>query len=427
MSRFSITLQSLHDEVSSLERKLDESEASKFLYDEVAATLRRILREPVYHLRDQLDQNDSFDLVITWMKLENRTVRSIRLADLQAPKIFLQNELRWVRTMVEHFSLWADGIEPVYTEDEIEELENSDVDTGVDDEVILLDQIKGALYGFAIGDALGATTEFMMPDEIQRKHGRITEFLGGGWLSLEPGETTDDTAMTLCVAEGILDSPRDPIDSIGRLFLHWQATHPPDIGVTVRHALAAYQGDWARAAKKTHLELGGKSAGNGTLMRCLPVALAYPDLQKMEDITVRQSKMTHFDDLASEACLIYNRIAHRVLNGENLRVAMVLETEETPYRNTFLQRPTARPDGFVVNTLTWVFYLLWTYPTFAEVVQQAANEGYDSDTVGAIAGGLKGLATGHGPLSDWGNKLKGADRLNYVAKKLLELRMSQLA
>ena len=67
-------------------------------------------------------------------------------------------------------------------------------------------KIKGALYGFAIGDAMGATTEFMTRSEIADKYGAVTNIIGGGWLHLEPGQVTDDTQMMLCVCDAIKES-----------------------------------------------------------------------------------------------------------------------------------------------------------------------------------------------------------------------------
>ncbi|SMQ84834.1 ADP-ribosylglycohydrolase [Bacillus sp. OV166] len=56
----------------------------------------------------------------------------------------------------------------------------------------MLDKVKGGLFGVAIGDALGATTEFMSPEEIKKEYGRVTSIIGGGVWKVEPGETTDD-------------------------------------------------------------------------------------------------------------------------------------------------------------------------------------------------------------------------------------------
>lgn len=257
----------------------------------------------------------------------------------------------------------------------------------------LLNKIKGALFGVAVGDALGATTEFMSQDEVKAKYGYLTDMVGGGWLGLKPGETTDDTAMTIAVANGLISNPFDPIPSIGEEFKKWIESDPKDIGNIIRTTYRCYGENWFQAAEESHEILNGRSAGNGSLMRCLPVALVYDDLTQMQEMTVLQSKMTHYNDLASEACLIYNRIAHRVLKGEPLKLAIEKEIRETKYMEAIKARPHVPPDGYVVNTLIWVIYILWTSSSFEEVVT-AANLGGDSDTIGAIAGGLTGLYWG---------------------------------
>jgi ADP-ribosyl-[dinitrogen reductase] hydrolase len=52
----------------------------------------------------------------------------------------------------------------------------------------MIDKIKGALFGLAIGDALVGTTEFMTAGEINARHGWLTEIIGGGVRGLTPGE-----------------------------------------------------------------------------------------------------------------------------------------------------------------------------------------------------------------------------------------------
>lgn len=260
----------------------------------------------------------------------------------------------------------------------------------------MLNKIKGALFGFAIGDALGGTTEFLTKEEIKREYGLVKEIVGGGVWNLEKGETTDDTAMTLAVAKGVLKNPNDPVEEIGEEFLKWYASHPKDIGVIIRTVLGVYDGNWFETAKKAHLQsLNEMSAGNGSLMRCLPIAFAYCDMEEVEAITRKQSKMTHYDPLADEACVIYNRIAFTVLHGKGLKEAIMDEIKGTRYESALTcEKPTCPPDGFVVHTMKWVLYWLLTSETYLNVVVGATNEGYDTDTVAAIAGGLAGLECG---------------------------------
>ncbi|MHC0037533.1 ADP-ribosylglycohydrolase family protein [Pseudoneobacillus sp. C159] len=257
----------------------------------------------------------------------------------------------------------------------------------------MLDKMKGGLIGLALGDAMGVATEFMTPEQIQKEYGRVTKILGGGVFGFQRGETSDDTAMTVAVAKGIITNSADPIEEIGKQFLKWRATNPPDIGITISNTFWNYQGDWFQAAKETHEQLG-QSGGNGTLMRCLPIAFAYSNLEKIEAITRLQSKMTHLEDSAADACVIYNRIAFRLLNGEALKSSIETEINGTMYDLDYSEEPDCPPSGYVVHTLKWVFYWLLKCKTFEEVIIEATNRGNDSDTIAAIAGGLKGLEVG---------------------------------
>ncbi|TCM97861.1 ADP-ribosyl-[dinitrogen reductase] hydrolase [Paenibacillus sp. BK033] len=292
---------------------------------------------------------------------------------------------------------------------------------------MMRNRILGGLFGVAVGDALGGTTEFMSETEIRRKHGWLEEIVGGGVWGLEAGEITDDTAMTIAVARGILRNPLDPIEAIGEYFMAWKATHPKDIGNIIRTVLGLYAGSWPEAARKAGVLLNGKTAGNGTLMRCLPVALAYKDAALMEEVTRRQSEMTHEDPLAAEACLIYNRIAARLLKGEQLASAIRAETTGTRYERLLNgAAPVSPPDGFVVHTMEWVVHHLLAAESFGDVVQRAANKGGDSDTIGAIAGGLAGICWGYdGIPSKYTEKILLRQELAELGDALLALRESK--
>lgn len=289
----------------------------------------------------------------------------------------------------------------------------------------LAERIRGGLYGVAIGDALGGTTEFMSRREIAERHGYLTEIIGGGVWRLESGEVTDDTMMTLCVAEGILESPADPMGAIGDRFLTWLASDPKDIGNIIRRVLTTYEGSWFEAAILADLDLG-QSAGNGSLMRCLPAALGYPKWEDVSRVSRMQSKMTHYDELCNEACELYNRIAYRILDGEaGLLEAIRRTIAGTAYEDLLSGEPNCEPSGYVVHTFRWVLHLLLTSDSFEEVVQRAANQGGDSDTIGAIAGGLAGVYFGFGGIPErYSERILIRDRLDRTSANLLALRSS---
>ncbi|MGG4049086.1 ADP-ribosylglycohydrolase family protein [Paenibacillus favisporus] len=288
----------------------------------------------------------------------------------------------------------------------------------------MLDRLKGGLFGVAVGDALGGTTEFMSVREVKAQYGYLTEIIGGGVWQLEPGEVTDDTMMTLCVAEGILENPAEPLEAIGRYFLEWYQSRPKDIGNIIRHVFEKYEGDWLEAAFIAHADMG-QSGGNGSLMRCLPAALAYNDPAEVERVTIMQSRMTHYDPRCAEACVIYNRIADRLLRGEDLSEAILAEIKGSEYEGMIEDEPDCPPSGFVVHTFRWVLHILLHASDFSDAVQRAANLGGDSDTIGAIAGGLAGIYYGYeGIPAKYAEAILIKDRLDRLVSQLYALRTS---
>src|SRR4051812_25514573 len=165
----------------------------------------------------------------------------------------------------------------------------------------MTERITGALLGLACADALGAPAEFQSQAEVRKRWGILTEMVGGGpW---DPGEWTDDTGMALCVTEAILEDPQDPVPGAGRRFLEWRKT-AKDVGSTIAAALSGFRGDWAAASRSTPQARSGKAAGNGSLMRTLPVALGYADSEEMLRQSARLSAMTHWDPQAEVGCAV---------------------------------------------------------------------------------------------------------------------------
>lgn len=302
-----------------------------------------------------------------------------------------------------------------------------------------LNKIAGGLLGVAVGDALGATTEFMTVPDIKKKYNaQHREIVGGGWLNLKAGEVTDDTQMTLCIADAIIECEKIRQSktgevylktlekTIGRNFLKWYRSNPKDVGKTVSLALVSYKSSWSKAAQRAHFLMNDQSAGNGTLMRTLPVVLAYDDARIMEQVTVMQSKMTHYDDLASEACLIYNRIAQRLLNqteGFTLKQQIKELVTGTRYESILKRDPEGDPYAYVVNTFLWVLRALYKTNSFEDALVILANRGHDSDTTCAIAGGLAGIYYGlEGIPTRWTDKIIDLEKILDTAEALLEIR-----
>ena len=253
---------------------------------------------------------------------------------------------------------------------------------------IIKDRIKGAIYGVAIGDALGGPLEFMSAEAIQQNYGRVTEMIGGGWLDLEPGETTDDTAMTVAVAEGILEEPEMPYQAIGKRFIKWYKSGPKDIGnacaCSILNAIRN-KGDWWEASHMTQAEHGRPVEGNGALMRTIYPALYYTNPHKRKLITRGIALMTHAGQQSTVICEDYVEIVHAAITDEESHIRL---TTGCP------------PTGYVFDTYNNALEAIFKTGNFEEAVIEAVNRGGDADTIGAVCGGLAGAMYGYSQIPE---------------------------
>ncbi|WP_426940066.1 ADP-ribosylglycohydrolase family protein [Pseudarthrobacter sp. S6] len=302
------------------------------------------------------------------------------------------------------------------------------------------DRAAGVLVALAAGDALGAGYEFGAP----LPDGTGVTMKGGGPFGFAPAEWTDDTSMAITIAEALLDSVSstgpDAESALTMMVRGWTAwaAGAKDVGAQTssvissakRMAAAAGRsevdaGDFSTAAADFHARTG-RSAGNGSLMRTAPLALAYLDRNPAELMVAAGvvSALTHADQDAQEACGLWCvAIRHAVLTGRldvrtglpllpASRAAVWLDRIETAERS--------RPRDFSRNG--WVveaFQGAWSAIHFAGLsasgpahlrasLEEAVRGGRDTDTVAAIAGGLLGAAYGFTAVPfEWRQHLHG--------------------
>ncbi|NJC89168.1 MAG: ADP-ribosyl-[dinitrogen reductase] hydrolase [Desulfuromonas sp.] len=259
------------------------------------------------------------------------------------------------------------------------------------DEAVILSRARGAFLGVAVGDALGATTEFMTPSEIRAKFGVHRKIVGGGWLHLKPGRVTDDTEMSLCLARAILQSGGWDLRAVADAFLAWMRGKPVDIGSTVRRGIRDY-------LLKGQLETPPNDwdAGNGAVMRMVPVALfTLGDERQLAELAVTQAHLTHNHPLSDAACITTGRMVQAALLGGDRFdlhvIARDLVARHPAFR--FNDYP-GRAGGYVVETMQTVFHYLFTTGSFEECLVGVVNQGGDADTTGAIAGMIAGALYG---------------------------------
>lgn len=295
------------------------------------------------------------------------------------------------------------------------------------------DRAVGAILGTAIGDALGAGYEF----HAALGDGEAVVMGGGpndmGW---EPGEWTDDTSMSVPIlriaARGLrLDEP----STLGQVAAAWRewARGARDVGVQTRDVLTRLEApteEAARAAARAVHEATGRSAGNGSLMRTAPLALPYlEDPANLAGTVRRVSELTHFEQDAGDACVIWTlAIRHAIVTGElNIRDGIdMLDPERRERWHALLdEAELAQPEdfprnGWVVQALQGAWSAIIHGDGFVDTVERAVRGGNDTDTVAAIAGALAGAVHGASAIpARWRRILHGWPGM--TARNLTEL------
>ena len=271
----------------------------------------------------------------------------------------------------------------------------------------ITNRATAAYLGLAIGDALGATVEFMTPREIAAQYGTHDTLRGGGWLHLKPGQVTDDTTMSLALGESILKHGKVDALAAAQAFDEWMRAKPVDIGNTVRRNLLQF-----RKSGNPEAPCSDHDAGNGAAMRVLPVALA--TFGQTED-AVRaacraQAHVTHHCALSDAACECLVLMVQDALRGADKndllhRHAHPLAAQYPEFKFRAV-RQQDNPSGYVADTLQAVFQSFFDTDDLQSCLIDVVNRGGDADTTGAIAGMLAGALYGLEPIPiHWLKKL----------------------
>lgn len=269
----------------------------------------------------------------------------------------------------------------------------------------VLDRALGAYLGVAVGDALGATVEFLTRGEIKARYGEHDKIIGGGWLKLKPGQVTDDTAMSLALGRALIRSGGFDARVVCEEFAVWFRTRPVDIGNTCRRGISRFLHDGT-----TEKPYNDGDAGNGACMRTVPVALA--TLHSQHDFqrwTLGQCHVTHNHPLSDAATLSIGAMVQALVLGggvkecrarANALVASHRNFSFTPYRR--LSSP------YIVDTIQTVLHFYFRTDSFRSCLVEVVNQGGDADTTGAIAGMLAGATYGAAAIpDDWLRKIDG--------------------
>ncbi|HUF27474.1 MAG TPA: ADP-ribosylglycohydrolase family protein [Gemmatimonadaceae bacterium] len=275
----------------------------------------------------------------------------------------------------------------------------------------LREQIRGALVGLAVGDALGAAVEFRAPGSFEP----VTGMAGGGPFGLKPGQWTDDTAMALCLAESLLECDgMDLADQARHYVRWWKEGHNSstgrcfDIGGQTAEALERFIATGGALAGATE---PGRS-GNGSVMRLAPVPMFFALAPRAAlDACAESSRTTHGSPACLDACRYLGALIIGALQGHT-KVELLAprftpvpgywddhplgpevgEVADGSFRAK--EPPEIQGTGYVVRTLEAALWAFRRSGSFREGALMAANLGNDADTTAAVYGQLAGAFHG---------------------------------
>jgi ADP-ribosylglycohydrolase len=305
--------------------------------------------------------------------------------------------------------------------------------------------VKAGIFGVCIGDALGVPVEFKSRETLKRfPVEKMQEF--GSW-NQPKGTWSDDSSLTLCLADELTKGY--DLEKIGQSFVKWNkyghwTAHGRlfDIGGTTRHAIARLiKGESAKFSGNIFEE----DNGNGSLMRILPLAFYLKneeDIEKLYQTVKEVSSITHGHFRSVFACFIYVVFAIELMKGKDKKEAYD-HVQKTALKFAEIQgfnpkeiqlfdkiikndistysEDEIRGSGYVLQSLEASLWCFLNSESYSEAVLKAVNLGEDTDTTGAITGGIAGIYYGFESIpEEWVAELVRKEDIEKLCEKLNE-------
>jgi ADP-ribosyl-[dinitrogen reductase] hydrolase len=305
--------------------------------------------------------------------------------------------------------------------------------------------IKNGIWGLVIGDSLGVPVEFKSRDYLRQYP--LTDMIGFGTYNQPEGTWSDDSSLALCLADELAKGLN--LQEIGNSFVKWfyenhWTPHGEvfDIGISTREAII-------RLKKGEKAEIAGSweenSNGNGSLMRILPLLF---EVEKIKDrkerfeLIKKVSSITHGHIRSCLACFYYLEFAsflnsevkypitdaYKVANHSLIKLTEQLNINPkevelfsriTNGKMIELQENDIQSSGYVIHTLEASIWCMLTTQSYKEAVLKAVNLGGDTDTTGAVVGGLAGLYYGMKSIPEnWINIIAKKDDIEELTNRL---------
>lgn len=310
----------------------------------------------------------------------------------------------------------------------------------------LKERVFATLYGGIIGDLMGVPVEFK-----QRGTFHVQDVTGYGTYNQPPGTWSDDTSLTLCLVENIIE--KGDTKTLMNKFVRYmeQGYLTPfgemfDIGITTAEAVTNYKnGVLPEHCGKT----GEFDNGNGTLMRIAPIVFVVMnelDFDKRKAWVQQYTEITHAHPRSIVGSIIYIELLLSLYRNNTLEAALKevysllqshlqddLRAELNAYARIFeenflkIAERDISSSGYIVHSLEAAIWCVGNSTTFKEAILRAVNLGEDTDTVAAITGAIAGMYKNMDEIPhEWLDKMIKKEEIDHLIMTFYEFCAAQV-
>jgi len=299
----------------------------------------------------------------------------------------------------------------------------------------LRDRYRGTLLGLAVGNALGLPVESWGKAEIRRRY-------PAGIREIDPAELNlpwdDDLAQAVIIAEAILEHDTLDRSDLAARLTEWASSNGRGMGSQTRAVINALRHGMSpsEAARVVWEREGGSAAGNGAIMRCVPVAMRWRREEvRLREESERSAQVTHHDPRCGWSAYAVNLAIAGALGGHRTSIDSIaralVDAEVGPHTIRAVRRAAApsidglqldgSSIGFTLKAMQVGLWCLENGGDFEKTLLAVVNAGGDTDTNGAVAGAVLGALHGAEAIPErWASGISRAERLLAIADLLLE-------